>query len=233
MNSPNLFVFLIFAVVIGVFILGAYLSAQRRKMLAAWAAAAGFSFDPGRNPMLESRYPFFQCLQLGYNRYAYNVMSGSIEGRDCLEFDYHYTTGSGKSREDHTMSAVILESKIPLRQLYIRPETFFDHIAEFIGFEDIHFESNEFSRRFHVHSPDRKWAFDVISQDTMQFLLDSPTFYIQFGPTSVIAYRTSVLSPPDFDAAANVIKGMYDRLPDYLVKQQGGEIGAAPAPPGG
>lgn len=205
----------------------AYLSwlskSKRRAMMADWAAARGFDFDPANNRMFSSRHPFFGCLNRGDSRYAYNVCTGSWEGLDCTVFDYHYGTGSGKSRQEHYFSGVIMPSKVPLKPLFIRPENFFDHIAEFVGFDDINFESNEFSRKFFVKSPDRKWAYDVITQDTMQFLLDSPIFYLQFGPTEVIAYREGLFQPADIEAAADLIKGLFDRLPDYVLKQQMGD----------
>ena len=44
----------------------------------------------------------------------------------------------------------------------------------FSASKEIEFESTEFSKEFHVKSPDRRWAFDVLSQATMEFLLALP-----------------------------------------------------------
>ena len=125
-----------------------------------------------------------------------------------MAFDYHYETESSNSkgrrqRHHHRFSAVILGNYFPLKPLFIRPEGFFDKVTEFLGFDDIDFES----------------AFDVIHARTMQFLLDMPKFTIQFDPAQVIAYRSSTFNVSDFVAAAGVIQGMLDGFPDYLVKQ--------------
>jgi hypothetical protein len=104
--------------------------------------------------------------------------------------------------------------------LFVRPEGIWDKITEFIGFDDIDFESAEFSRKFYVKAEDKRWAYDVIHPRVMEFLLAAPRFPIQFGPDCVIAYRGSTFSTLDFESAAGVIGGILDRLPEYLVKQQ-------------
>ena len=40
----------------------------------------------------------------------------------------------------------------------VRPEHVFDRLASFLGFDDIDFESVEFSKRFMVKFADRKFA---------------------------------------------------------------------------
>ena len=78
---------------------------------------------------------------------------------------------------------------------------------------------NEFSNRFYVKSPDRKWAYDVIHQATMEFLLANPTFHLQFSGRHVIAYRNEKFTIADFTAAIAVIEGMIDRFPEYLIRE--------------
>jgi hypothetical protein len=56
----------------------------------------------------------------------------------------------------------------------------------------------------------------------MELLLAMPQFHIQFDRDCVMAWRDGTFSPADFEAAAEVIRGMLDRLPEYLVKQQEG-----------
>ena len=55
--------------------------------------------------------------------------------------------------------------------LLIRPEGVFDKMAGAFGFDDIDFESAEFSRQFYVKSPDRRFAYDVVNAGMMDFLL--------------------------------------------------------------
>jgi hypothetical protein len=207
---------------IGGIVYGMYATAERRKALSAWASAHGMRFSPDRDRSLEGRFGGFNCLRCGHSRYARNLIEGEWNGRGFLGFDYHYETGSGKNRQTHNFSGVILDSHVPLKPLLIRPEGFFDKVTEFFGLDDIDFESAEFSRKFFVKSPDRKWAYDVIHQQTMEFLLAGPRFSLQFDWGHVIAYRGSRLKPEEFGAAADVVAGVLERLPEYLVRQQVG-----------
>jgi len=218
-GGPILFV-LIAAVVVAGIIYAFYAAAQRRKALAAWAAGHGLRFDQSKNRDMDDRFPEFDCLRHGHSRYSYNHITGQWNGRGFLGFDYHYETGSGKNHHTYVFSAVVLESQLPLRPLFIRPEGFFDKITEFFGYDDIDFESAEFSRTFYVKSPDKKWAYDVIHARTMEYLLAAPRFTIKFDRRHVIAYRSKTFKPEDFAAAAGLIEGILDRLPEYVVRQQ-------------
>ena len=77
--------------------------------------------------------------------------------------DYQYTTGSGKNRSTHNKGLVIIGCDHPTIPLQIRRENPFDKVGEFLGMDDIDFESAEFSRKFYVKSSDRKSAYDVIN----------------------------------------------------------------------
>jgi hypothetical protein len=192
---------------------------KRREEMAAWARSMGLSFSARKDRHMDDRFREFSCLQEGHSRYAENVVEGRIGDRNIIAFDYHYTTGSGKSTTHHHISPVILDVDLPLKPLSIRPEHVFDKVTEMLGFDDIDFELNEFSSRFYVKSLDRKWAYDVIHQATMEFLLASPTFHLQFSGRHVIAYRNKAFTIADFTAAIAVIEGMIDRLPEYLIRE--------------
>ncbi len=209
--------------VVVLIVLGAKARAKRLKALSSWAVANRLTFSEAHDGSFDERFSSFDCLKQGDDRYAYNIMQGQWSGRGILAFDYHYETEStdsdgDTSSTDHYFSAAILLSKVPLKPLVIRAEGFFDKIGQFFGFDDIDFESAEFSRRFFVKSPDRKWAYDVIHPRTMEFLLASPRYSIEFDTGCVIAYRSSTFSPAEFVGAIAIIEGLLDRLPDYVVR---------------
>ncbi len=218
--EPFLFFFLAAAVIIVLAVLGYQQAKKRRMALAAWASSRGLSFDPSHDRRMDDRYPEFKCLRQGDNRYACNVMAGNAGARPVCAFDYHYETHSTDytSTTHHHFSAVIVATGLPLKPLVIRKEGFFDKIGEFLGFDDIDFESAEFSREFCVKSPDRRWAFDVLQQSTMEFLLAAPRFALEFHESDVIAYRGRTFQAEEFDAALKVIEGVLQRLPDYLLR---------------
>ncbi len=211
--------------VIGLAIYGVVQARKRREALAAWAAQQGLDFAPGQVRGLDGRFPAFDCLQSGDNRYAYNIARGLWHQRPALAFDYHYATHSTDSKghrqtHHHYFSAVIVGSTMPLKPLLIRPEGFFDRMKGFFGFEDINFESAEFSRKFHVQAPDRKWAYDVLHQRALEFLLVSPVFSLKFDERHVIAWRAGTFAPEEFTQALTLVRGLLDQLPDYLIKEQ-------------
>jgi hypothetical protein len=145
-------------------------------------------------------------------------MTGGLAGRVFLGCDYHYATGSGKNRQHHNFSLVIVKSPVLLEPLFIRPENFLDKLAEFAGFNDIDFESAEFNKKFYVKAPNKKWAYDIISPNMMEFLMQSPVFSIQFDLLSVIVYRDRRFSTVDFEAAVDFINGVFERIPEYVIR---------------
>lgn len=195
-------------------------SARRRKELAAWAHANGFTFSPAKDHSFDELYRSFGCLRRGHSRYAYNITEGERAGRRITAFDYHYATGSGKNRHDYRFSAILMTSAIRLHPLRIRPEGFFDKVGEFFGFDDIDFESADFSNAFHVRSDDKRWAYDVLHQGSMEFLLSMPRFSIEFDRDRVIVWRNRRFDPSTFEAAMSIAEGLLDRLPDYVIRDR-------------
>jgi hypothetical protein len=193
-----------------------YAASARRKELAAYAGSRGLSFSPDKDRRMKDRYRDFKCLRKGHSRYAHNVMSGEMQGLAVRAFDYHYATGHGKNRRSHRFSALILTSPVPLKPLLIRRENVLDKVTEFFGVDDIDFESAEFSRKFFVKSPDRRWAFDIIHQRMMEYLLEAPHYSVQFDNEHIIAWRSKRFSGPEFDQAFQLIRGILDRFPEYL-----------------
>lgn len=225
----GLLIFIGIVIVIGFIALSFYLKAKRRKEILEWASANQLTFSEYQDDSIDERYPDFGCLTEGSNRYGYNHLTGLWNGLGFHGFDYHYETYSTDSdgnpdTDHHYFSAVVIESKVSLERLFIRPEGFFDKVTEFFGLDDIDFESSDFSDKFYVKAADKRWAYDVLHQRTMQFLLDSPRYTIQFVGDHVIAYQGSKFSMQEYGTAGDVVTGILERLPDYVVEQQAGKI---------
>jgi hypothetical protein len=211
---------LIVVLVIVFIILSTYINSQRRKVLIAWAHKRGLTFNSQRDSSFGRLFPDLECLHRGHSRYARNVMKGELNGNTITAFDYHYTTGHGKNRSHHNFSALILHSPLPLRPLFIRRENVFDKVTEFLGMDDIDFESAEFSRKFYVKAEDKRWAYDVIHPRMMEYLLSAPSFSVQFDFTNIIAWRNRRFGPTEFEQAAVLINGILKRLPTYLLPKE-------------
>ena len=118
-----------------------------------------------------------------------------------------------------TEGITLLDTGLPVKPLFIRPESFLDKITEFVGYDDIDFESGEFSRKFYVKADDKRWAFDVIHQATMEFMLQMPSFHIELGNRHAIAYRKSRFDMNEFQVALGVLEGILNRFPEYLLRE--------------
>lgn len=224
-----LIVLVFVALAIGLMVFAHYQHVRRRNELAAEAARLGWTFVADKNRELGQQFADLRCLNKGSNRYAFNLMYGKCAGRAACGFDYHYETYSTDSKGNrqthhHYFSVAMIETDLPLKPLLIRTEGFFDRVGEFFGMDDIDFESAQFSREFHVSSPDRKWAFDVIHQATMEFLLDAPRFTIELHGPRVFVYRNNRFQPTEFEPACRVATGLIERLPNYLLREWKGTV---------
>lgn len=155
-------------------------SRLRQQALAQLAVELGLAFDTGRDTAHDERYSNFEIFRRGHSRAAYNTMSGEAEiaGRPHRlvmgDFTYKVTSSNGKTTTTTTyrFSYLILHLPLPIvPDLLIRPEHLFDKLGSALGFDDIDFESAEFSRRFFVKSPDKRFAYDVVTPAVMEYLL--------------------------------------------------------------
>lgn len=219
-------VIIIIIVVIAIIIVGVVVkhkkAESRRNELAVWAFSNGLNFNPRRDGSIAGYS--FKCLQRGDNRYGYNIIDGNLGGRPVRAFDYHYETHHTDSKGNrrtthHYFSAVIVDANLWLKPLFIRSENLFDKFADFVGFNDIDFESAEFSKKFYVKSPNKKWAYDVLHQATMEFMLQSLQYDIEFFGRHVIAYRKNTFGAGYFEEAINLVNGILDRLPESLIQE--------------
>jgi len=180
-ERPGLIIlFVLFGIVaIAVAVLSSMAAKKRREELAALAQSLGWTFDPSTSsPWRE--HEAFDCFAKGHTRRACNTMTGPLEiaGRGysalCGDYTYKVTTSNGKTTTTRTYWFSYLILKLPFGEtpsLTIRRENLLDKLAGAVGFDDIDFESEEFSRKFFVKSSDKKFAYDVISPAMMEFLL--------------------------------------------------------------
>lgn len=210
--------FIAIVVILGVL---SYIRAwKRREAMAAVAAKLGLRFAPAKNRGMARRYRFLDKLRKGSNRYAFNILSGSYQGHDLILFDYHYQTGSGKNTHHHYFSFFILHLTVSFPELVIGPEGVFSKIAQAIGYDDIDFESHEFSRKFCVRSRDKKFAYDVCNARVIEYLLSNTDLSIEIeGNVLAISLRTR-LAPEDIEPNLNRLITVRLLMPEYLFSRR-------------
>jgi len=159
------------ALAAAVIVFGILKARQRRDAMARLAADLGFEYYADDPWGLAERYAMFDLFGRGHSRKASNVLCGELDGRAVVAFDYKYTTGSGKNQSTHHYQGVVLGLPIVAAGLRMRGETAFDRLASWVGWDDIDFESDEFSRRYHVRSEDRRFAYDIFHARLIEHLL--------------------------------------------------------------
>lgn len=222
MEFEHILPFLFFIVVIVIIIFAILESQRRKKELRAWAESNGLAFHPSSNSSVDNNLPF-RCLQRGHSRRGYNFISGRYGDYDIYIFDYRYTTGSGKNQQTHTLTVVGVDAGMPLQPLFIRRENFFDKMTEFVGFDDIDFEWKEFSDEFFVKSSNKKWAYDVINQKTMEYLILAPKLEVEMAGVMVVAWNNRVFSISEIELAIDFLFGILNCFPDYLIQELKGK----------
>ncbi len=199
-----------------------YISAQkRREAMMALAARLGLRFSPHKDWDLASRYGFLDKLRAGSNRYAFNTLRGSYQGHDVTAFDYHYETHSTDSKghrqtHHHYSSVFVLHLPASFPELVIGREGFFSKIAQAFGYDDIDFESHEFSRKFCVRSANKKFAYDVCHTRMMEYLLANDDLTIEIDGDALAITFNSRLSPEHIETNLGRLVMLRSLMPDYL-----------------
>jgi hypothetical protein len=255
--NPALIIVLIVIVVIVIVIASIGAAARERERLAAlanWASANGFSFQQNDPFNLDARFNGLANIGRGHARYAYEVMSRNDPVPTWL-FRYQYRTWETRTVTDsnghthtetyeqtHYCSYLIIELGAAFPKLFIRPENFFDKMKSFVGFDDINFESEEFSRKFFCKSDNREFAYAVIHPQMMEWLLSvchgGERFEGQLGDGLFVSDITRMHEQPPAKAAALAMAaGFINRIPPFVWQDYGKRAAVqipeaqAPAPP--
>lgn len=219
---------ILFLVVAGLFaagaIYGTIVARKRRQALFQLATTLGLSYSAAKDRALADQYGFLNKLARGSNRYASNVISGEYEGHKVLAFDYHYETHSTNSKgqrqtQHHHFSVFILTLPVLFPEITITREGFLSKIAQAFGYDDIDFESHEFSKKFCVRSKDKKFAYDICHTRMMQYLLKNDDLNIEIDGLSLAFLFDRTLKPERIHP--NLVRLVLARqlIPDYVMNR--------------
>jgi hypothetical protein len=207
--------------IIGAIIWGIRAGKKRRDAMTLLAEKLGLEFAHERNYQLADRYSFLDKLRQGSNRYAYNIISGNYQDHGVTAFDYHYETHSTDSKGNrqtnhHHFSFFILTLEKFFPELTIAKESFFSKIAQAVGFDDIDFESHEFSKKFVVRSKDKKFAYDFCNAQMIGYLLGHPSINIEVDQNSLALGFNTRLKVEEIEPHLNQLIRIRSLIPEYL-----------------
>ena len=217
--------FVAFAVILLAGIIAHYHYEQkRREALFKTAFEMGLDFSPSKDETIPVQFQFLNKLNQGRDRYAFNIIKGHYAGHRVIIFDYHYKTesvnakGSDRS-EDHYLSvyAVYLPDLFP--ELIIAPESLFSKVAQAFGYQDIDFESYEFSRKFCVRCGDKKFAYDICHARAMEYLLTNDTMNIEIDTILMASIYTDRLKPGQVEPRLNRLIEFRNLIPEYVLNR--------------
>ena len=216
---PFLIVAVLAIAVIGA-IYGVIRARKRLEGLFELAQRLGLNFSAAEDYGLADRYGFLKQLAQGENRYARNVLSGTWQQNRVLAFDFHYETytqgKSGRQTHHHWFSFFILTLPAVFPDLTIRRENFLTKVAEVFGYQDIKFESAEFSKTFCVRSPDKKFAYDVCNAKMMEYLLANRDLSVEIENQALALAFDTCLSVEQIESNLQRLVEIRSRLPEYL-----------------
>ncbi len=218
---PVVIIVVVITVIIVGIVFGAISARKRREAMGALAAKLGLRFDQSHNRDLARRYKFLDKLRQGSNRYAFNILSGGYKDHEITVFDFHYETHSTDSKghrqtHHHYFSFFILCLPISFPELKIAREGFFSKVAQAFGYDDIDFESHEFSRKFCVRSADKKFAYDVCNARMLEYLLANDDLTIEIENEALAISFSSRLSAEQIEPNLNRLIQFRSLMPGYL-----------------
>lgn len=189
---------------------------RRREAIEKVAERLGLTFRADKDRNLPQRYEFLSKLSQGHSRYARNILTGDYRGYSTTSFDFHFSVGSGKHKRNVSCSFFMLHLEKRFPELRIGTEGIFSKFAQSIGFDDIDFESHEFSRRYVVRSEDKKFAYDVCNARMIAHLLDSPIENLEIDGACMALGLNRRINPDGIEYQLYRLVKIRERLPDYL-----------------
>lgn len=205
--------------------LGVYLSYLDRKRVDKIKNTARFLHlryhkkDPYR---IAANYKHLNQIRQGYNRYAYNVISGSYRKQFILMFDYHFETyyedeDGDKQTEHHYLSGALIHLSKEFPELICRPEGFMDKAAQSLGFDDIDLDNLEFSKKFVVKCRSKKFAYDIFHPRMMECLLSIGRISLELEKNTIFIHRPDTLKPELLRMHLDALVRMKQLFPRYLL----------------
>ena len=209
-------------IVLIVAIFGYLREKKRREAFQMLAGRLGLRYTQ-RDNSIATRYRFLDKLRQGSSRYAFNLLEGDFEGHPAQVFDYHYETHSTDSKgrrqtHHHYFSFFILTLPRPFPELRIYPEGLLSKLGQMIGFDDIDFESVEFSRAFCVRSTDKKFAYDICHARMMEYLLQDRDLSLEIEDDCLAMSFNRRLRVEEIPGRLRQLVEIRNLFPEYLFR---------------
>lgn len=231
MDGSNLLWIVVFVLAAGAVIaVKLHLDKKRREAYQALAAELGLQYSSQKDRELVKRTEFLNSIRAGgafssaRNQYAVNILSGELQGHRIRSFEYHYETHSqdskGRRQTTHywfTICTLHLPRRFP--ELLISPEGLFSKLGQALGYDDIDFESYEFSKRYCVRSKDKKLAYDFCNARMIEYLLSQDRLTIEVEAMTLALTQRGRAGIDEIRAQLEHLLEIRARIPNYLLSE--------------
>jgi hypothetical protein len=93
-----------------------------------------------------------------------------------------------------------------------------------LGYDDIDFESVEFSKAFTVRSKDKKFAYDICHPRMMDYMLNHPYITIEIEHDAFATCADGLFSPEAVERRLKVMLDLRKLFPRYLFEPAAGSV---------
>ncbi|MDA1260486.1 MAG: hypothetical protein O3A20_07660 [Planctomycetota bacterium] len=191
---------------------------QRRAKFREWAEARGFTYSHEHDPAVRKVYGFLDRLQIGHSRRGYHLLRGEWEGRTAAAFQFRYTVGSGKHQHTYHVAVALLHLERSFPEFLLGPESVLHRFAGIFGYDDIDFESAEFSQAFNVRCQDKKFAYDFCHAGMMEYLLAHRATCLEQENGVLALLVDGTLEAGKLDGMFGTLGEVRALMPDYLFR---------------
>ncbi len=151
----------------------------------------------------------FYLFRTGRQKTIFNLMQwkDAFMEEQVYVFDYAYTRGSGKSKKRYLQTVFFMDSKhLGLPEFLMKPETFFHKVGEYLGMQDIDFESHpKFSDQYLLQSDDEERLRGLVNDEILHFFTVEKNWSLEGIGYFMIFYKKDRLLSPA------TVKHFYDR----------------------
>lgn len=189
----------------------------RTRELPRLAARLGLEFKAAADADVALQWCMIDdALFRGDNRYAENILRGTINGFPVVAFDHHYETRDADNDLHHFYDSVLIVT-LPkgIKAVEVLPESLATTLSQPLGMGDIDFESAAFSKAFCVRAQNKRVAYDVCNPQVMEYLLAHPQIRFRIK-TDALFTISKLLSAEEIETTLRHLLEIRSRLPEYL-----------------
>lgn len=188
------------------------------KQFAKWH---GLNFQEWDYQGILGNFDVYSLFQSGYNKHVCNLCFGKKGNMEICTFDYPYDPDN-----EHAFATGLLITSpfiwqsISIYAKDILGDIFDRNLSEVIRFENIKFESAEFSKQYYVKCEDKKFAYDIIHPQIMELLLHVKylNLNIETLHKTVLFRRIDPIPISEMDLLLETAIKFIDLIPEYLKK---------------